>query len=131
VPKDVVNTLVVVRLDTNDSDVTVLVQGADFYSSPRFNPINPSELAYYAWDHPNMPWDHTRVYVANLDISNSEVKLASPTCIAGQSSDREESNNQPRYGADGVLYFQSDRTGFWNIHSYKNGKVERVLKEPI
>ncbi|KAF9927696.1 Dipeptidyl aminopeptidase [Linnemannia zychae] len=130
-PQTVVNTLVVVRLDTKEPNVAVLVEGADFYSSPRLNPVNTSELAFYSWNHPFMTWDHTQLYYAHLDISGESVKVASQLLLAGKDKAQEESINQPRFAADGTLYFINDKTGFWNLYSYKPGhEVELVLKEP-
>ncbi|KAG0326002.1 Dipeptidyl aminopeptidase [Dissophora globulifera] len=131
-PQTVVNTLVVVRLDTAEPTVEVLFEGADFYSSPRFNPVNPSELAYYSWNHPFMTWDHTQLYYNHLDISDASVKVASQKLLAGEDKSNEESTNQPRFAADGTLYFMNDKTGFWNLYSFKaGGQTELVLQTPF
>ncbi|KAF9432892.1 Dipeptidyl aminopeptidase [Entomortierella beljakovae] len=131
-PQTVVNTLVVVRLDTSEPNVEVLVEGADFYSSPRFNPANPSEFAYFSWNHPFMTWDHTQLYYNQLEIWESAVKVVSQKLLGGADKNNEESINQPRFSADGTLYFINDKTGFWNLYSYRSGgAVELVLKEPM
>lgn len=131
-PQTVVNTLVVVRLDTKEPNVEVLVEGADFYSTPRFNPVQPTEFAYYSWNHPFMTWDHTQLYYGHLDISGDKVKVASQTLLGGADKTQEESINQPRFAADGTLYFINDKTGFWNLYSYKAGKeAQLVLQEPF
>ena len=44
---------------------TILVEGADFMSSPRLAP-GDERLAWIAWDHPGMPWDGTRLFVAGV-----------------------------------------------------------------
>ena len=36
----------------------VVASGHDFYASPVFSPIG-NQLAFIAWDHPNMPWNGT------------------------------------------------------------------------
>ncbi|KAF9320428.1 Dipeptidyl aminopeptidase [Podila horticola] len=131
-PQTVINTLVVVRLDTQEPNVQVLAKGADFYSAPRFNPANPSDFAYYSWNHPFMTWDHTQMYYNTLAITDSAITIVSQTLLAGADKAHEESSNQPRFGSDGTLYFASDKTGFWNLYSYKaGGKVELVLQEPV
>jgi hypothetical protein len=131
-PQTVVNALVVVRLDTKEPNVEILAEGADFYSSPRFNPARPSEFAYYSWNHPFMTWDHTQVYYGHLDISDASIKIASQTLLTGQDKLHEESANQPRFASDGTLYFISDKSGFWNLYSYKaGGEVQLVLQEPM
>ena len=43
----------------------VLASGRDFYSFPRLSP-DGSRLAWTCWDHPNMPWDGTELWVAPL-----------------------------------------------------------------
>jgi membrane carboxypeptidase/penicillin-binding protein len=46
-PENVKNALVAIQI--SDGQVTVLAQGKDFYSSPRFNPKNSNEFAYISW----------------------------------------------------------------------------------
>src|SRR5688572_24752015 len=43
----------------------ILAAEHDFYMQPRFSP-DGRRLAWIAWDHPNMPWDGTLLYVADL-----------------------------------------------------------------
>ncbi len=43
-----------------------LASGADFYMQPAWSP-NGKALAWIEWDHPNMPWDGTRLMFAILD----------------------------------------------------------------
>src|ERR671929_182335 len=65
---EAVNTIVSLGLDGagNDDGGRVLVSGADFYSTPRVSP-DGSRLAWLAWNHPNMPWDGTELWVGELD----------------------------------------------------------------
>ncbi len=57
----VVNTIVAVPLDGGDP--VVLVSGPDFVASPRLAP-DGTRLCWLEWDHPDMPWDATRLRVA-------------------------------------------------------------------
>ncbi len=59
-----INTLV--RIDLSGGDTAVIVSGNDFYSSPRLSP-DGSLLAWLTWNHPNMPWDGTELWVGRLN----------------------------------------------------------------
>jgi dipeptidyl aminopeptidase/acylaminoacyl peptidase len=43
-----------------------LAHGADFYMQPAWHP-DGSRLAWIEWDHPQMPWDGTRLMTARVD----------------------------------------------------------------
>ncbi len=43
----------------------VLVGGNDFYSSPRLS-SDGKQLAWVTWNHPNMPWDDTELWLADV-----------------------------------------------------------------
>src|SRR6186713_2879382 len=67
---EAVNTLVSLKTTGNDDCGEVLVSGNDFYSSPRFSP-DGSRLAWLTWNHPNMPWDGTELWVAQVQTDGS------------------------------------------------------------
>jgi dipeptidyl aminopeptidase/acylaminoacyl peptidase len=97
----------VISLPLNDAgEPTVLASGRDFYSFPRVSP-DGATLAFTCWDHPNMPWDGTELWVGPL-ASPDEARL-----VAGGSA---ESIFQPEWDADGKLHFVSDRDGWWNLY---------------
>ncbi|SEQ74137.1 prolyl oligopeptidase family serine peptidase [Microlunatus flavus] len=105
-------TLVAVPLDgsaAHDLDaVTVLAEGADFYSTPQLSA--EGRLAWVQWDHPAMPWDATALRVARLGPEG----LSGHGTVAGGP---EESAVQPRWRGEDLL-FVSDRTGWWNLYLY-------------
>jgi len=95
----------------------VLVSRNDFYSTPRLSP-NGSKLAWLTWNHPNMPWDGTELWVADVKPDGS---LGKSEKVAGG---LEESIFQPEWSPDGILYFSSDRTGWWNLYRWHNNQIE-------
>jgi len=114
--KEPVNSLVTVDLD-GKGQVGLLVTGKDFFASPRISP-DRTQLAWLAWDHPNMPWDGTELWVADLKGHGS---TGPHRLVAGG---REESIFQPEWSPDGVLHFVSDRSGWWNLYRFRDGEVE-------
>lgn len=111
------NTIVAINLDGSNERGDVLVSGSDFYASPCLHP-DADQLAWLAWNHPNMPWDGTELWVADV---NADGTLSNHTRIAGGA---EESIFQPQWSADGVLHFVSDRSNWWNLYRWRDGRVE-------
>jgi dipeptidyl aminopeptidase/acylaminoacyl peptidase len=95
---------------------TVLVHGPDFLASPRLS-ADGARLAWLEWDHPNMPWDGTRLCLAALD---EEGRPGQPIRVAGSDP---EAIVQPLFAPDGTLHFSSDRTGWWNLYAWRDGAV--------
>jgi len=113
-----VNTIVAVRTDGGSAHDggEVLVSGNDFYSSPRLS-MDGRHLAWITWRHPNMPWDGTELWVAQVE---SDGTLGPAQLVAGG---QEESIFQPEWSPDGDLYFVSDRTGWWNLYRWIGGDL--------
>jgi dipeptidyl aminopeptidase/acylaminoacyl peptidase len=111
---EAVNTIVGIALD---GTTEVLVSGNDFYSSPCLSP-DGTKLAWLTWNHPQMPWDGTELWLATMDEEGS---LREAQRISGGTS---ESIFQPQWSPDGVLYFVSDRVDWWNLYRFQNGEVE-------
>jgi dipeptidyl aminopeptidase/acylaminoacyl peptidase len=81
------------------SEPAVIQAEHDFYMAPRLDPAG-ERLAWIAWDHPNMPWDGTLLYLDGEAIAGGP----------------EESVIDPRWSPDGRLHYCSDRTGWWNLY---------------
>src|SRR5258705_9324949 len=117
---EAVNTVVRIDLAVGN-EATIVVSGNDFYSSPRLSP-DRSQLAWLTWNHPNMPWDGTELWVAQLNDAGSITKKEK---IAGGG---DESIFQPEWSPDSTLYFVSDRTGWWNLYRWKENNVEPLCQ---
>lgn len=110
----------IVAVDLADGKITPLVEGADFYSNPRVSP-DGRQLCWLSWNHPNLPWDGTELYVAQLQPNGL---LDNSRKIAGG---EDESLFQPTWSPDGTLYFVSDRTNWWNLYAERASKIAPVL----
>jgi len=99
-----------------DGAITIVASGADFYSSPRVSP-GGDRLAWIEWDHPNMPWDGTRLVTAPVADTTERIVVAGGP---------EESIVQPEWAPDGSLVFVSDRTGWWNLYRFAGRSVKPV-----
>jgi dipeptidyl aminopeptidase/acylaminoacyl peptidase len=108
-----VNTIVAIDLDHGGASAgEVLVGGHDFFCSARLSP-DGNRMLWLAWDHPNMPWNGTTLYVAELDPRGAP---AGGRVIAGG---KDESVFQPEWSPDGnEIVFVSDRTGWWNLYAH-------------
>jgi dipeptidyl aminopeptidase/acylaminoacyl peptidase len=116
--REAANTLVALNANRNDDSGEVLVNGNDFYSTPRLSP-DGTQLVWLSWNHPNMPWDGTELWQAQVGTAG----LSGATLIAGG---KDESIFQPQWSPDGLLYFVSDRSGWWNLYRVFEGGVAAV-----
>ena len=104
------NTLI--AISTVDGTKTVLSSGYSFYSNPKLN-SNNQMLAWLCWNHPNMPWNGTELWAAEL----SGNILQAPRKIAGSDN---ISICQPQWSPGDILTFVSDETGWWNLYQHQN-----------
>ncbi len=116
------NTLVSLDLATGTRQT--LVSGSDFYSSPRLSPEG-KHLAWLSWNHPQMPWDGTQLWVARLEADGS---LGPAVCLAGG---EQESICAPTWSPEGWLYFVSDRSNWWNLYRANDLTGKTEASEPL
>src|SRR5713101_5841498 len=102
---------------------TTLVEGNDFYASPRISPSG-SHLCWLTWNQPNMPWDGTELWVAEISEDGG---LRAPRKVAGGAK---ESIFQPTWSPEGVLYLISDRTNWLNLYRWRGERIEPVVEIP-
>ncbi|MEX1170887.1 MAG: S9 family peptidase [Chloroflexota bacterium] len=99
---------------------TVLLTGPDFVAAPRMAP-GGGRLAWLEWDHPDMPWDASRLRMAAFRPDGT---LGEPVLVAGGP---DESIAQPEWSPDGIIHFVSDRSGWWNIYRLLDGPTLDAL----
>ena len=88
--------------------IRILDSASHFYAHLALSP-DQTKLAWISWEHPQMPWDGTELFVADIDKSGC---LVDHKVCAGSEI---EAVNSPVWSTDGTLYFISDASGFWNV----------------
>jgi dipeptidyl aminopeptidase/acylaminoacyl peptidase len=104
-------------VDIENGEVTRLISGNDFYSSPGISP-DGTKLVWLTWNHPNMPWDNTELWTAEFDEKGL---IKSTLKLAGGNND---AVLQPEFSPEGVLYFLFEKSGWMNVYRMKDGKPE-------
>lgn len=116
---EAVNEIVILPAD-GSRPPRAIISGRDFYSDPRPSP-DGRRLAWLCWDHPNMPWDASELWLADFQPDG---KLANARRVAGGAS---ESIALPRWSPGGALYFVSDRSGWFNLYRLRGEETEPLL----
>ena len=120
--------LVSVPLDNSGGTGDVIASGYDFYSTPRVSP-DASKLSWICWRHPQMPWDGTELWVADIVADGT---LVNPRRVAGSAS---ESIYQPGWSPAGTLVFADDANGWWtlascDVNDAHGPRIRPLLREP-
>ncbi|MBS0288921.1 MAG: prolyl oligopeptidase family serine peptidase [Proteobacteria bacterium] len=98
-------------IDPMTGDVTMLCKGNDFYASPALS-ADFKQIAWISWDHPNMPWDNTQLWVGALSETGiSQVKRVD--------ANTNQSFFQPQWNGQNELVVVSDKSNWWNLYQVK------------
>ena len=116
VENEAINSIIAVAPD-GTGNITTLAKGNDFYSSPRLSPADRG-LAYLTWNHPNLPWDGTELWVGDFQPDGT---LAHEQLVSGG---KNESIFQPEWSPEGIITFVSDTSNWWNLYRYRDGQFE-------
>ena len=109
-------------VDLDSGEISAVISGADFYSNPRLSP-DGSRLSWLSWNHPNLPWDTTELWLATVAPDG---EISEQRCV---SLGKDESVFQPQWSPDGDLFFVSDRSGWWNLFRFRDDATEVVIPE--
>lgn len=111
--------LVAIPLQGGGQEPRVLAEAAGFFGSPR---VAGGMIAWTWWSARDMPWDGCEVWVAAYE----DGQIGDPMRVAGGP---DESALEPRWGPDGMLYFMSDRSGWWNLYRHDGTALAPVAAE--
>ncbi len=108
-------------VDLDSGEIDILTSGIDFYAAPVISP-DGSKMAFMTWNHPDMPWDETRIWLTSFEERGRPGKLIH--VAGGKQNERKNSVQQPRFSPSGDLYYISDESGWWNL--YKQGRRKSI-----
>ena len=107
---------------SEQGSIRTLVSGHQFYMNPRISP-DGRHLAWVSWEHPDMPWDGTELFVA--EISNGEVK--NKRVIAGN---RKNPVLSPEWLDEKTIIYIDEESGWWNPWKVDlNGQRTQIVSE--
>ena len=121
------NHLAALSLGGTVARFNVLAGGADFVANPTVSPDGKT-LAWIEWDHPNMPWDRSRLMVGSVNETERGLKLENIRRVIDEDGC---SVCQLRFYSHGLV-FALDRDGggecdnFWNLYRWDGLDVERL-----
>ncbi|WP_317932635.1 S9 family peptidase [Halioxenophilus sp. WMMB6] len=118
----------IISLDNQGRDCFTLVEGNDFYSSPKLSP-DGKYLAWLYWDHPAMPWTDSSCVVAQLHADGTV--QGSQTLLGSGAGDPTQSLFQPQWSPDNELYIISDCDNWWRIYHIESDGESPPLPEPV
>jgi dipeptidyl aminopeptidase/acylaminoacyl peptidase len=121
------NQIVSVNVESSQSVPSVLVSGCEFYAAPVISQEG-DRIAWIEWNHPNMPWDTTRLCQGGLSHNGQGYICDKIESIINQEG---ASVCQPGYLHDGSLVYayDSSNSDWWNLYRYDDGSVTRLTDE--
>lgn len=102
--------------------LVTIASGDDFYANPTYRP-DGKQLAFLSWNHPNMPWDKTILWLADCNHKGEITHLRKLI------DEENVSIYRPQFSPDNKLYFICDKNGFWELACWQNDKIEFLTNE--
>ena len=101
-----------------DSDGSIfprkLAYGTDFVMQPVWHPTG-EQIAYIAWNHPQMPWNGSELRLMQLTVDATGVPYTD--AIVTLAGDQDTAIFQPQFSPDGrYLSYVSDTSGWGQIY---------------
>ncbi|MCR2818288.1 prolyl oligopeptidase family serine peptidase [Microbacterium sp. zg.Y1090] len=110
----------IVAIPVDGGAVIELAGGSDFVVHPALSP-DRRHLAWVGWNHPDMPWDRARLYVAEMEAGVA----VRPVVL----TDGETSPLQPVWTDERHLLFSDDPTGRWNL--WRRDVLDDAPAQPV
>ena len=102
-------------IDLATGKVEDLIKGADFYKCAR---VYEDQIFWISYNHPNMPWNGSELWLANMNQLNAAKKIA---------GDNDHAISQAQWSENGDIYFAAELTNFVNLYRFQNGKIENIF----
>ncbi|EDO44040.1 predicted protein [Nematostella vectensis] len=112
----------IVSIDLKTQEQHVLVSGCNFYSSPRIS--KHGMLAWVQWNHPNMPWDDTELWIGKLNSTGDALEKNTIKKVSGGVG---ISVMLPKWTPDDKLLYINDKTNWWNLYRLEDDGSETNL----
>ncbi|KAI5467493.1 Alpha/Beta hydrolase protein [Mariannaea sp. PMI_226] len=112
----------IVGINTRTGEVNRLLDTADFYYTPYFNP-DGTKFVWLEWNHPDLPFDAAKLYMATW---NTDGHICDIQLVAGKDG---EGVAEPRWGPDGSLYFGKEVRGYRRLFRILPG--EQISNEVV
>ena len=108
----------------------IVAEGADFSMQPRWSP-DGARVAWIEWDHPQMPWDGTRLRVATVRPPAQAGGLPTLSDIRTIAGNADTAIFQPEFAPDGrALAYISDESGWSQLYLHDlTTETSRALTE--
>lgn len=103
------------EVDLETGKVNDLVFGSDFYKCAR---VYEDQIFWISYNHPNMPWNGTELWLADIKNLGKAVKIA---------GDLEHSVAQAQWSNDGGIYFAAEMNNFINLYFFRNGQMNAIF----
>lgn len=103
----------------------VLRSGRDFFAAPRVD-CSSRWLAWICWDHPDMSWDASELWVGELEEEDGALGVRRERLLDG-GREADVSVGQPLWCGDGALVYVSDSAGWWQPWRWRPGSPSERL----